>query len=68
MTAEKQKTKNVKESQKKTLKKSKKRVLYNAIDISFFEKNTCVREHIKKETDFNLLCSCRIVSQKRHKD
>ena len=48
--------------------KSKTRVLYNAIDISFFEKNTCVREHIKKETDFNLLCSCRIVSQKRHKD
>ena len=48
--------------------KHKTRVLYNAIDLSFFEKDSFKREYIKKETDFNLLCSCRIVSQKRHKD
>ena len=48
--------------------KSKTRILYNAIDISFFINRENLKPFSKKDNNFNFVCSGRLVSQKRHKD
>lgn len=46
----------------------KTRVLYNAIDISFFNSREILKKPSKKNDNFNFVCSGRLVSQKRHED
>lgn len=48
--------------------KNKTRVLYNAIDSSFFLKSINNKNFTQKNNEFNFICSGRLVSQKRHKD
>lgn len=48
--------------------RSKTRVLYNAIDKSFFNDREILKKPHKKNNNFNFVCSGRLVSQKRHKD